>query len=312
VFFQFAIIGQRYIRFLVDGFVNMDKMIGSSPEFQRVVRAAQMVSATDAPILILGEKGAGKERLAREIHSWGRNSDKPFVAIRCTGAEVDQFSLRHNREEIGTIFLDEVDELSLEAQAKLLAALEEMWAHGHAETQCRVVASSALDLAEQVRDGEFRQDLYFKIHVVPLTIPPLRERRDDIAILVKQFTQTLAKYHGRKPPRYSVTAKTLMRQYDWPGNIQELHNLCERMVILMAGAMIQPENMPLELRQAKVLEQAPLFSLPDSGVDLVALEGNIIQQAVSMSGGNRSKAARLLGLTRDTLLYRIQKHGITL
>ncbi len=290
----------------------MDKMIGSSPEFQRVVRAAQMVSATDAPIVILGEKGVGKERLAREIHSWGRNPDRPFVAFRCTGTEVDTLTLQYEAADTGTLFLDAVDELDLEAQGKLLAILEKIWGQSHAGVQCRVIASSSLELGNLVQKGTFRQDLYYKIHVVPLTIPPLRERRDDVAALVKQFTQTMAKYHGRKPPRYSVTAKTLLRQYDWPGNIQELHSFCERMVILMAGAMIQPEELPLEMRRESVLASSSLFSLPDEGVDLVALEGDIIQQAVSMSGGNRSGAARLLGLTRDTLLYRMQKHGITL
>lgn len=290
----------------------MDKMIGSSATFLQVVRAAQMVSATDAPVLILGEKGIGKERLAREIHSWSRNADRPFVALRCTGLDTEQLQLDYAPNQVGTLFLDEIDELSLDAQAKLISLFEQIWARGDGQNQFRVIASSALDLAEQVRIGAFREDLFFRVHVVPLTIPPLRERRDDIALLVKYFTQALAKHHGRKSPRYSVTAKNLLRQYAWRGNIRELHNFCERMVILMAGTIIQPEGLPPEMRRPKEPVGLVPFLLPDSGIDLVALEGSIIQQAVTMSGGNRSKAARLLGLTRDTLLYRIQKHGITL
>jgi len=289
----------------------MDKMVGSSAEFLRLTRAAQMVSATDAPVLILGEKGAGKALLAKQMHHWGRNSERAFVALPCTGMGEEQLHQINDSSEAGTLFLDEVGELSLESQAKLLSILEQIWAKSDKQAQCRIITSSTLDLAEQVRAGAFREDLFFRIHVVPLNMPSLRERSDDISLLVKYFTQVLAKYHGRKPPRYSVTAKSLMRQYDWPGNIRELHNLCERMVILMAGAMVQPEDLPLEMRRVSASPATTPFLLPDAGVDLVALEGNIIQQAVTMSGGNRSKAARLLGLTRDTLLYRMQKHGIT-
>ena len=290
----------------------MDKMIGNSAVFQQVIRAAQMVSATDAPVLILGEKGTGKELLAKEIHRWSRTSEQPFVQLRCTGLSAEELHLACEPNQSGTLFLDEINELSLSAQAKLVSLLEQVWAHSDDQHQTRIIASSAVDLGEEVNQGRFRQDLYLRVQVVPVTIPPLRERRDDIGLLIKHFTQSLAKYHGRKSPRFSVTAKTLLKQYEWPGNVRELHNFCERMVILMAGNQIQPEDLPPEMKRTKGLASDAAFLLPEGGIDLVALEGDIIQQAVTMSGGNRSKAARLLGLTRDTLLYRIQKHGISL
>ena len=147
--------------------------------------------------------------------------------------------------------------------------------------------------------------------MVPLEVPPLRERTDDIIPLLKHFGHTMARSHNRRAPRFSVTSRNVLKAYPWPGNVRELKNLCQRMAILMAGQTVQPEDLPAEVRCSGPEDTAQdPFRLPPEGIDLLALEGNMIRQALGMTGGNRSKAARLLGISRDTLLYRIQKHAI--
>lgn len=289
-----------------------EKMYGSSPVFSRALNAARMVAGTDAPVLITGEPGSGKASMAQEIHGASRRSKGEFRMIGCAGIDEQQLESELMSTASGsTLYMDEVADLSLEAQAKLLHFLESVDARRTGYPDVRVLASTGTDLLSLQMSGEFREDLYYRLHVVPLALPPLRERADDIVLLLKQFTNDLARHHGRKAPRYSVTARNLVKQYRWPGNVRELRNFCERMVILMPGAIVQPDDMPLEMRrETATTTRRGLFALPEEGVDLFELEGDIIRQAICMSGGNRSKAARLLGLTRDTLLYRIQKHAI--
>lgn len=291
-----------------------EKMYGSSPVFTRAVHAARMVAGTDVSVLITGEPGTGKAMMAREIHAASRRVRGGFRVIGCAGIDEALFEAELMAAANGsTLYLDEVADLSLEAQAKLLHFIESVAGRQVGYPDVRILASSGADLLALQMEGQFREDLYYRLHVVPLALPPLRDRADDIVLLLKQFTADLARHHGRKAPRYSVTARNLVKQYRWPGNVRELHNFCERMVILMPGGIVQPADMPPEIRRDAAVTAAArpgLFCLPEGGIDLFALEGDIIRQAISMSGGNRSKAARLLGLTRDTLLYRIQKHAI--
>lgn len=289
-----------------------EKMYGSSPVFMRALNAARMVAGTDVTVLITGEPGTGKEMMAHQVHAASRRAAGSFAVISCAGLSEQELGRELLAGRNGaTLYLDEVADLNLEAQARLLHFLESVEAHRAGYPDVRLLASSSRDLHRLQQEGGFREDLYYRLHVVPVSLPPLRERRDDIILLLKQFTSDLARRHGRKAPRYSVTARNLIKQYRWPGNVRELHNFCERMVILMAGAIVQPSEMPLEMRQeSAVTPGKSLFVLPEGGLDLMVLEGDMIRQAICMSGGNRSKAARLLGLTRDTLLYRIQKHAI--
>lgn len=289
-----------------------DKMYGSSPVFSRALNAARMVAGTDVTVLITGEPGTGKEMMAYQVHASSRRAGGSFNSISCSGLSEQELERELLASSDGaSVYLNEVADLGLEAQAKLLHFLEAVEMRRAGYPDVRLLASSSRDLNALQREGLFREDLFYRLHVVPVSLPPLRERKDDIILLLKQFTADLARRHGRKAPRYSVTARNLIKQYRWPGNVRELRNFCERMVILMAGSIVQPSDMPPEIRQqSAVAARQSLFVLPEGGLDLAALEGDMIRQAICMSGGNRSKAARLLGLTRDTLLYRIQKHAI--
>lgn len=288
-------------------------MIGDAPAFRRVVKAAQVVAATDANVLLLGETGTGKGVLARVIHAKSRRAERPFLELRCAGlseSDLDRELVRGGADAEGaTLFLDEVAELSLASQARLLRFLETRGA-GRGDG-LRVIAASARDLWAAVESGELRRDLYYRLYVVPLELPPLRERAQDIGPLLAHYLRSAALGHGLEPPRLSATAERQLRRYAWPGNVRELVNFCERMVILFAGCDIGSENLPWEIRRGDGGSEALVgFRVPASGVNLRELEIDVIRQALALSGGNKSRAARLLSLSRDTLLYRMQKYLI--
>jgi transcriptional regulator with GAF, ATPase, and Fis domain len=217
----------------------------------------------------------------------------------------------------GTLFLDEIGELSLAVQAKLLRFLEtgECQPIGQALNQkvdVRIIAATNRDLSLAVKEGSFRSDLYYRLYVVPLELPPLRDRPGDIPLLMKGLTDGLAKQYGMQPPRYSKATVKLLNSYSWPGNVRELKNFCERMLILFSGRLIEPTNLPTEFQQ-QYSAKTPVtdgFELPDQGIRMQELEVSLIEQALSKTAGNRSRAARLLGLSRDTLLYRMKKYAI--
>jgi DNA-binding NtrC family response regulator len=293
---------------------NPQVLIGDSPAFRRLLNAARMVAPTDANVLLIGEDGSGKETIAREIHGRSRRADCDFNLFECAGicgSERDgglQASLRAARG--GTLFLREVGELPEDIQARLLRLMDGGAAGG--KGQVRIVAASSRDLWQSVQAGRFREDLYFRLCVVPLEIPPLRDRVQDIGPLLENFLESAAAEYGEAPPRFSATAERQLRRHAWPGNIRELRNFCQRMVILFPDSDLRPDNLPWEVRRGDVTrdEDAFAFKLPASGINLKELEMEVIRQALALAGGNKSRAARLLGLTRDTLLYRIQKYLI--
>jgi DNA-binding NtrC family response regulator len=308
-------------------------LLGSSPEFSSVIRSAQIIAATDVTALLLGESGTGKELMAHAMHQASSRCGAPFVAINCAAlpeqlVESELFGHRkgaftgaaeHQRGRIraaegGTLFLDEVGELPLAIQAKLLRFLEsgECQAVGE-NTPCRVdvrvIAATNRDLHALVRQGLFREDLYYRLNVVPLEMPPLRRRHGDVPLLIEQLTAQLANQYGLEAPRYSSRALTRLEGYAWPGNVRELRNFCERMVVLLNGREVGEENLPPEIAQQSAAASGP-FTLPDNGIRLDELEQEMIRQALERTRGNRSRAARLLGLSRDTLLYRIKKYAL--
>ncbi|ALG69176.1 sigma-54 interaction domain-containing protein [Beggiatoa leptomitoformis] len=313
-------------------------LIGESGDFATVIRAAQLIALTDATILILGESGTGKELVARAIHQTSRRTHANFVAINCAAlpeslAEVELFGHRkgaftgadtHRQGRIqaaagGTLFLDEIGELPLTIQAKLLRFLEngECQALGRntpEKVDVRVIVATNRDLYAAVKAGQFRQDLYYRLNIVPLELPPLRQRKTDIKLLLQHFTHYFATQHQRAAPCYSPATLAVLTQHFWAGNVRELRNLCERLVLFYAGQRIEPKQLPAEYQQNNPTEKAvhlPNWGVfPDEGINLVEVEIMLIRQALQKTYGNCSQAARLLGLSRDTLLYRIKKYAI--
>ena len=307
-------------------------MIGNAPEFDALLRSIDIAAATDVTVMLQGESGTGKELLARHLHQESVRAEAPFVAINCAAlpeslAESELFGHRkgaftgavnHNQGRIksaegGTLFLDEIAEMPLAVQAKLLRFLEsgEFQAVGDTQLQkadIRLITATHADLAEKVRAGKFRADLYYRLNVVPFRVPPLRERTGDIPLLFKEISGQLAEQYRLKMPRYTPDCLKQLESYDWPGNIRELRNLSERMLILFSGREVTANNLPAEIR-ANSSERA-VFTLPDSGIKLDEVEKDLMRQALEKSKGNQSKAARMLGLTRDTFLYRLKKYAI--
>ena len=308
-------------------------MLGQSAEFEGVQRTAKIMAATDVTVLIQGESGSGKELMAKFIHAQSERQSSPLVTINCaalpeslveselfghtkgsfTDATCDQLG-RIQSAHNGTLFLDEVGELPLNIQAKLLRFLEngECQAIGQPKTEkvnVRIIAATNRDLFQEVENGNFRKDLFYRLNVVPLDLPSLRERKSDIELLINHLSAQVAVKHRLNVPRYSVKAIEHCQRYAWPGNIRELKNFCERMVILLGGKTITVDNLPLEMKVEQKVKVADPFTLPEGGVILEQLEAQLINQAMDKSHGNQSKAARLLGLTRSALLYRMKKHS---
>ena len=309
-------------------------MLGQSAEFENIQRTAKIMAATDVTVLIQGESGTGKELMAKFIHSQSRRQTSNMVTINCaalpeslaeselfghikgafTGATCDQLG-RIQSAHNGTLFLDEVGELPLNIQSKLLRFLEngECQTIGQTKTEkvnVRIIAATNRDLFEEVENGNFREDLFYRLNVIPLSLPPLRERLGDIAPLISQLSARVAVKHCLNVPRFSVKAIEHCEKYTWPGNIRELKNFCERMVILLSGKTVDVDNLPLEIKDMQKEKSSNPFSLPENGIVLEQVEAQLINQAMDKSRGNQSKAARLLGLTRSALLYRIKKHAL--
>lgn len=313
-----------------------EDIISHTPIFDNVLRSARMVAATDVTVLIKGETGTGKEVLAQAIQKDSQRADKPFITLNCaalpeslieselfghkkgafTGASATKIGI-FQAADGGTLFLDEVNSLSLTIQAKLLRFLENGECLAVGETQpykvdVRIISATNCDLQKQMAENNFREDLYFRLNVIPLEIPALRERIDDIEHLIKHFQAHFSKAHTITPPKFSKQALKILQNYSWPGNIRELRNLCERTAILLAGQEIDAENFPHEFfsTQASNSKETTNFNLPELGLNLDQLEADLIHQALNRTNGNRAKSARLLGLSRDTLLYRIQKYDL--
>ena len=309
-----------------------------SPRFESTLRSIGLVAGTDATVLITGETGTGKELAARAIHEGSSRRGGPMVTVNCatipddlaestlfghrrgafTGALNDQQGLV-DQADGGTLFLDELGELPTAMQAKLLRLLEngETRAVGEAGTRrvdLRIVAATHRDLESMVEQGAFRADLYYRLSGVPIELLPLRDRQGDAEWLFRQFLEENARDNGVAVPRLTARATGVLRRYRWPGNVRELRQLAERLVIFHAGNVVDVEALPPAMRSANQSGRggsiAPGFVLPEGGVDLEAVESDLLRQALVLTGGNKSRAARLLNLSRDTFLYRLKKFAI--
>jgi DNA-binding NtrC family response regulator len=311
-----------------------DTIVGQSPALDSLIRSARLVASTDVTVLLKGETGTGKEILATAIQKQSPRANKAFITLNCaalpeslieselfghkkgafTGAIANTQGLLQAADG-GTLFLDEINSLPVAIQAKLLRFLEsgECLAVGDVSSykvDVRVIAATNADILQQIDAGEFRRDLYYRLNVVPLELPSLAQRTEDIEHLIKHFLGLFADTYSIVAPKFSKSALKILKAYSWPGNIRELRNLCERLSILLAGRTIEPENLPLEFIRTGDTAKTTGFTLPETGLELDALEANLIHQALNRTQGNRSKSARLLGLSRDTLIYRMQKHGV--
>ncbi|MFM8330572.1 MAG: sigma-54 interaction domain-containing protein [Candidatus Methylumidiphilus sp.] len=310
-------------------------LIGQSPNFEAMLRSAKMVALTDVTVLITGETGTGKEVLANALQRHSPRAAQPFVTLNCaalpealveselfghrrgafTGAVANQVG-RLQAADGGTLFMDEVDSLPLPIQAKLLRFLEtgEIQPVGDTHSQrvdVRVIAAANSNLDKRIAAGEFRKDLFYRLNVVPLHIPPLRERSGDVQLLLTHFMRHFANEHKLPSPTVSKSALQRLQDHAWPGNVRELRNVCERLSILLAGRAIEESNLPREiLNPPAASPKDNSFALPEGGIELEKVELDLIQQALARTNGNRSRSARLLGISRDTLLYRMHKHNL--
>ena len=314
-------------------------LVGAHPTIIKLRALIERVAATDTTVLITGESGSGKEIVAREIHTFSRRSSRNFVPINCaaipnelmesemfghqrgafTGAALPRHGL-FSLADRGTIFLDEISEMPLQLQAKLLRVLEDGFVRAvgsdrAVRVDARIIAATNTDLMTAVKKGKFREDLFYRLQVVPVMVPPLRERRSDIPLLVDFF---LERNRERFGGQWSITREAMVHlwSYDWPGNVRELENLIERLVILSEGPVIDVAMLPENLKNGRChIAEVPMAAeLGEGGVDLNALvrelEGRMINEALKLAGGNKQAAARLLGLKRTTFSAKLRRCGV--
>jgi two-component system NtrC family response regulator len=309
-------------------------IIGNSPQMEKVFGIVRKVADTEASVLITGESGTGKELVARSIHAGSGRRDAPFIAINCaaiprdlleselfghvkgafTGAIRDKTG-KFQLADGGTLFLDEVGDLPVELQPKLLRALQEKEVEpvGGSKVQkldVRVVSATNLDIDQAIAAGTFREDLYYRLSVIPIHLPPLRERRNDIPLLIRHFC---AKHQGEKVV-FDKDALGAMVRYAWPGNVRELENTVERLLIMRSGETITVDELPDKVLAGSAQQQpgAALVRLPDEGYSLEQLEREIVVDALERNNWNQAAAARFLRIPRHTLIYRLEKFGIVL
>ncbi|MFO8058029.1 MAG: sigma-54 dependent transcriptional regulator [bacterium] len=314
-------------------------LVGASRPMQEVYDLIRKIAPTKANVLILGESGTGKELAAKAIHYNSTRADKPMVTVNCgaipaelleselfghlkgsfTGAYQDKkglFEVAHQ----GTVFLDEVGETPLNIQVKLLRAIQEktfkpVGGVKDVSVDVRVIAASNRDLQESVKNGDFREDLYYRLNVIQMTMPPLRERKDDIPLLVEHFINRFADEIGKEVSGISDKALATLQEYEWPGNIRELENTIERAISLAYSDTIMPDNLPDNLSPRKT-EPTPASgtSIPPEGMELEKyieeVERNLIEEALQRTGGVKKRAAELLGISFRSFRYRLEKLGI--
>nr|WP_320113963.1 sigma-54 dependent transcriptional regulator [uncultured Desulfuromonas sp.] len=314
---------------------SSSRIVAESSHMKNVLDMVSKIAQSDAAtVLVQGESGTGKELVARALHYDSPRSEQPFMAINCAavpetlleselmghekGSFTDAKSQKKGLFELangGTVFLDEIGDMPMGTQAKLLRVLEERSFRRIGGTKdihvdVRIVAATNKELLKAIDEGTFRKDLYYRIQVIPIYLPPLRERPDDILALAHHFVQHFNVEFGKNVTGFSNSAERYLLDYDWPGNIRELRNVIERAIILESS-----DTLKLELLPREMLSQAPAtsngnFQLPPEGIDIEVVEKQLIQQALALSNGNQSQAARKLHLGIDAFRYRMKKFGL--
>ena len=309
---------------------ELNNMIGRSPAMQEVFATVSRVASTRATVLLAGESGVGKDMIARAIHFHSPRRGKPFVKINCTalpenlmeselfGYEKGAFTGattskpgKFEQADTGTVFLDEIGDVPAAVQVKLLRVLQErelerLGSNKTRHIDVRVVAATNVDLRVALENGTFREDLYYRLNVLPINIPPLRDRKEDIPYLAEHFVAKIGGDMGRTCTISDAAMQKLV-SYEWPGNVRELENVIERSMVLCNGPQLAAEDIKLDTFRARASQ--PAGFLPE-GMNLDAFEQSIIREALRRANGNKSQAARLLGITRNALRYRLSQMGL--
>jgi two-component system, NtrC family, response regulator AtoC len=329
----------------VSGLVGV---LGNSGCMQAVVRMVLRIAKTQATVLLTGESGTGKDALARSIHAKSKCADQPFVSINCAsipgnlleselfgherGAFTDAHEAKKGLVEVaagGTLFLDEIGLMPVEIQGKILTLLEtrkfrRLGGNRELDAEVRFIAATNADLEAFVAKGTFREDLFYRLNVIPIHLPPLRDREEDVILMTRAFLAEYSTRHGLAPRSLTTGAETMFRAYPWPGNVRELKNVIERAVLLTDGIQLDVKDFSIDRRAAHPTEEPKSGSVaievpqtglirivfPKWGLPLDDLERQVIAEALRHTGGNISRAARLLHISRHTLRYRMQKHNL--
>src|SRR5229473_2641396 len=327
-----------YLRKQLETQHRFENIIGKSGRIAEVFDTIRKISDSPSTAMVTGESGTGKELVARAIHFNSFRRDKPFVSVNCgaipeglmeselfghvrgafTGAIANKVGL-FSAAEGGTLFLDEITEIPALLQVKLLRAIQlrEIRRVGDTKdikTDVRLIAASNRDLEEAVQEGILREDLFYRLNVIPIQLPPLRERREDIPLLVAHFLQKFGKELGKGARGVAPDAMGVLERYHWPGNIRELENVLERAIVLGAGDMLSAEALPESVRRERPSRGPELVDIPDEGLDLETtlddLERRYLQRALDRTGGVQTKAAELLRMTFRQFRYKLQKHSL--
>lgn len=314
---------------------GLESVVGESAALRDVFRLVEKIAPTSSTVLVRGESGTGKELVARAIHARSNRSAKPFFALNCaaipenlleselfghergsfTGADARKAGL-FEAASGSTLFLDEIGDLSLPLQGKILRALQEKEVKrvGGTDTipvDVRVVAATNRDLESMMKAGQFREDLFYRLNVIPVVLPPLRDRASDVPALVQRFVEKANAAHGTAVREVEPAAMDLLQRHAWPGNVRQLESVVERAVLLCEGGVVRPADLPAEVRHQTAPASRPLgFEIPPDGIDIEDFERQLIVQAMEKSGWVIARAARLLGLTYRTLQYRLEKFGV--
>ena len=313
--------------------IETTDLIGNSPTMQQLLNTVALVAPTDTTVLILGESGTGKELVADTVHTNSERGQKPLVKVNCAalpenlleselfghekGAFTGAIAKRKGRFEVangGTIFLDEIGEIPLSVQVKLLRVLQEQQFEpvGSSKTMSvdvRVIAATNRNLEEEVEQGRFREDLFYRLNVFPIRVPPLRERKEDIAMLAEHFLTKFSAKHKRQIKGFTPRSLDLMMRYEWKGNIRELENSVERSVILCREEYIAPPHLPAPI-QSLGSDAEPDVPDPESGITLKEMEKQLILSTLKQFDGNRTKTAETLGISRRSLQMKLKEYGI--
>ncbi|MDQ2776627.1 MAG: sigma-54 dependent transcriptional regulator [Acidobacteriota bacterium] len=324
----------RSLRSSLDAKYGFENIIGRSNSLLYVLDMAARAAQTEATVLIHGETGTGKELLAKAVHFNSARREKPFVTINCGAIPKDLLeselfghvkgsftgAVAHRKGKVesadgGTLFLDEIGEMPLELQVKLLrliqqGEIEKVGAPSASTVDVRVIAATHRNLEAMIEDSTFREDLYYRLSVIPLELPPLRERLDDIPQLVQHFFLKLKQKHGREKLVLPISLMSYFTNYRWPGNIRELENIVERLVVLTPGDEIALVHLPQFLRREHPSVDTLNIELPSQGISLEAIEKELIVKALEKFKFNQTHAAQYLDISRKALMYRMEKHGI--